>query len=266
MALESKQWYTKTDPEEYVIWYDHPSFIMTLPDILAGVIVMLGGGGMGAFVYTQTRWPVEVAYVMAAVSVVGFLYALLQYLVYKNVYYVVTTHRVMVKTDVIGRSTRSNQVEVVTDVHSSVTPLERLLTTISGNNIGDIKIDTANDAAGGLSLTNVPRVDLVHQHIDLLTSGENIAAQHLSRSDAQRDRSAQGKERQPQQQSRGRHTQSQRSAGARQGNPQESAEQQSQQRGEPREPWNNQNTRTERTGGRSEQNRTPLADDTKREK
>lgn len=169
-SIESSNWYNPTQGEE-ILWKSNPSFIKAAPFMLSGIL-FAGVCLIAAIGVYFTELPVEVAYLLLVFIPFGLIYSTWRMLNFKNTYYVITNRRIIMKKGIYGYDKASKPHRVVLRIDSTVSNFNRMLSTITAENIGDIDIYTADDEGGKFRLADVPEVELAEKYLERLTGSE----------------------------------------------------------------------------------------------
>jgi uncharacterized membrane protein YdbT with pleckstrin-like domain len=144
--------------DESVVLDLHPHWKRLVGPALL-LVVVAGGASYGEFAAPTGTWraPVRIAVAVVAVAVLvrG---ALVPWLRWLTTRYVLTTHRVVVRQGVLGRSGRDIPLTRVTDVAFRRTLLDRLVGS------GSLTIESGGEH-GQAVLPEVPHVELVQREI-----------------------------------------------------------------------------------------------------
>lgn len=168
MGLKDQSWFNPSGDED-VLWYSNPSFVMRLPDISAGFIVAVIALIAALYMYFQTNIPMEVIWVAILIVPVGLFFGSWRLLIYKNTFYVITSHRVIQKRGILGRRSSSKPFTEIVRTDVNITPFEAILSRLSSDNIGDIIVRTADDTGAEFVLEHVPEISKAEAYLERLT-------------------------------------------------------------------------------------------------
>ena len=173
MLGSSMSWYNQAGDEE-ILWKSNPSYVKALPFLLSGLMFFLASGIITLYLYFFTDLPELVAYGSAVLMPFGIIYSAFRMLKFKNTMYVITTRRMIIKEEIVGKATSSIPHREIqrTDIEQS--KKDALLSRITSENIGDLMMYTADDEGGEFKLSNVPELDLAEQYAERL-SGSNLS-------------------------------------------------------------------------------------------
>lgn len=137
---------------------------LVLPAVLVPVVV--GAGSYGAAVVSgSAALPVRVA-ILAVGLLLLILYSLRRFLTWVSTQYVVTTHRVAVRSGVVSRSGRDVPLSRINDVTFHHSLVERLFGS------GTLTIESAGER-GQVELEDVPHVETVQRMIYQLVESDD---------------------------------------------------------------------------------------------
>lgn len=152
--------------DEKVVRHLHPHWITLVPPVLVFVVVAtLTGFGIALVPTTGSRQPLLVAIlVLAVVLLVPF--ALVPVLRWGTTHYVITTHRVMLRTGVLNRQGKDVAYPRITDVAYEQSLWDRIVSS------GTLTIESAGEGPPQV-LDNLPRSDEVQQLINRLVQEDD---------------------------------------------------------------------------------------------
>lgn len=184
MGVESKKWY-QSSPGEKILWESHPSFLLWLPKIAAGVILGLSAFILAPYVQFFTNQPTAVVYILLALIPFGFGMSGFFILKFKKTWYVITNRRVIEKTKIIGRDSSSKPHHEIVRTDVFISTIAAILSRFTSEDIGDIEVRTADDTGEAFRMRQIPEVHLAEKYVDELSSDEdqNIQAMDENRQD-----------------------------------------------------------------------------------
>ena len=152
--------------DEKVVRHLHPHWITLVPPVLVVVVVAaLTGFGIALVPTTGSRQPLLVAIlVLAVVLLVPF--ALVPALRWGTTHYVITTHRVMLRTGVLNRQGKDVAYPRITDVAYEQSLWDRIVGS------GTLTIESAGEGPPQV-LDNLPRSDEIQQLINRLVEEDD---------------------------------------------------------------------------------------------
>lgn len=175
MSGSSMSWYNRAGDEE-ILWKSNPSYVKALPFLLSGLVFSLITVCITLYLYFFTDLPELVAYGAATLIPVGIIYSVIRMLKFKNTMYVITTRRIIIKEEIVGKATSSIPHREIQRTDIKQSKKNALLSWITSENIGDLMMYTADDEGGEFKLANVPELDLAEQYAERL-SGSNLSTQ-----------------------------------------------------------------------------------------
>lgn len=165
MSLESETWFNPGVNEE-VLWYSHPSFVMKLPKLMLGAFISFITLCGLTYGYFATDLPMEVIYSLLLFVPGGAIYSLYELLKFKNTWYVITNRRVISKSKIIGQDTTSKPHRQIVHFDIKVDILDRVISLISPEDIGNIIVRTADDRSEKFVMRNTPAIRLAESHLE----------------------------------------------------------------------------------------------------
>jgi len=178
MSLQSEKWFNPSKGEE-VLWYSHPSFIMRMPQLLSGVVMAILAVVAIIYLYFFQDIPIEVIYLLAALIPISLAFSAYKMIVFKNTWYVITNRRIIEKKKIIGRETTSNPHREVVRVDINVSTFEAIVSKLTGEDIGDMVVRTADDTGERFVIRNIPEISLAESYVERLSgTGPDTPAQY----------------------------------------------------------------------------------------
>lgn len=209
MSIHSEKWFNPSEGEE-VLWYSHPSLIMRLPQLLSGVIMAFFAAVAAVYLYVWQDLPIEIIGLVVAMIPFCLAFSGYQLLRFKNTWYVITNRRIIQKTQILGRGTTSNPHREITRVDISVDAFEWFINKITGEDIGDMIVRTADDSGETAIIENIPEIGLAESYVERLTgTGPDTPARYDAE---EREKHQQEQARKPPEGGRVQETQSEQNA------------------------------------------------------
>jgi hypothetical protein len=178
MSLQSQKWFNPSKGEE-VLWYSHPSFIMRMPQLFAGVVMAILATAASIYLYFFQDIPIEVIYLLLALIPISLAFSGYKMIVFKNTWYVITNRRIIKKKKIIGRETTSNPHREIVRVDVNVSTFEAIVSKLTGEDIGDMVVRTADDTGERFVITNIPEISLAESYVERLSgTGPDTPAQY----------------------------------------------------------------------------------------
>jgi uncharacterized membrane protein YdbT with pleckstrin-like domain len=149
--------------DEQVVKHLHPHWLtLVLPVFAFLVTVALGGYLLGiAPSGSMQNWVRLAIGVVAAIVLIWFV--LVPVLVWKTTHYVITTHRVLIRTGVLNHTGRDIPLQRINDVAFEQTLFDRIIGS------GTLQVESAGES-GQTVLKNIPHSDDVQQLINKLVN------------------------------------------------------------------------------------------------
>ncbi len=147
--------------DEGVVRHLHPHWI-TLVRPVFFFVLLVGGGAFLAAIVPAGSWQPAAWIAIAAVAAILLIWlALVPFLVWRTTHYVLTTHRVLIRTGILHHRGRDIALTRINDVSFEQTLWDRII------GAGTLMVESAGES-GQQVLRNVPHSDRVQQTINRL--------------------------------------------------------------------------------------------------
>lgn len=151
--------------DETVVKELHPHPVTVLGPVVLGLVLTAVAVAIAVITPDSTAANV-LQWVCVAVAVLaGFWFTVVPVLRWRTTHFVITTHRVMVRRGIIGKSGKDITLSKIVDVSFVQTALDRIIRS------GTLHIESAGDSPDE-DLTNIPRSNEVQQLINRLVDDD----------------------------------------------------------------------------------------------
>lgn len=149
--------------DEQVVKHLHPHWLTLVLPVLVFLVTVGLGGYLIAIVPDgdMQKWLQLAIGVVAAIVLIWFV--VVPFLQWKTTHYVITTHRVLIRTGVLSHTGRDIPMQRINDVAFEQTLLDRIL------GAGTLQVESAGET-GQTVLKNIPHSDQVQQTINHLVN------------------------------------------------------------------------------------------------
>jgi uncharacterized membrane protein YdbT with pleckstrin-like domain len=174
--------------DERVVRHLHPHWITLVRPVLVFVLLAGGGAFLAAIVPSgslqQVLW---IAIAAVAAILLGWL-ALIPFLAWRTTHYVLTTHRVLIRSGILHHRGRDIALTRINDVSFEQTLWDRIIGS------GTLMVESAGES-GQQVLRNLPHADRVQQDINRLIEEDHDrrardSARYEARYEAEYERGA----------------------------------------------------------------------------
>lgn len=174
-----RDWYNPV-PDEEVLHISRPSFIRRSPRI---VIPMLTGISIAVlfFYLFFTEESINAFLYVGTVSLLGGVgWGAFELWRLKNHHYVITTKRVIEKTDIFGETTVKKTYDDIVNIDTSQSFSEVVISKIADEELGNITCRTADDTQKIFSLDDVVEFELMKELTETYESRPDITKDELN--------------------------------------------------------------------------------------
>jgi uncharacterized membrane protein YdbT with pleckstrin-like domain len=149
--------------DEQVVKHLHPHWITLVVPVLVFLLTVGAGGYLLSVVpdNSMQNWLRLGIGVLGALLLIGFV--LVPVLRWKTTHYVITTHRVLIRTGVLAHTGRDIPLQRINDVAFEQTLMDRLI------GAGTLQVESAGET-GQTVLKNIPHSDEIQQLINKLVN------------------------------------------------------------------------------------------------
>ncbi|MGI9091975.1 MAG: PH domain-containing protein [Mycobacteriales bacterium] len=152
--------------DERVVEHLHPHWITIVPPVL----ILLVAAGLGGFLAAiapdgSAQGPLRIAIVVVGVLVLVW-FTIIPVLRWRTTHYVITTHRVMIRSGILSHNGHDIPLQRLNDVAFSQSLADRII------GAGSLTLESAGER-GQETLTNVPHSDKVQQLINRLSEEDS---------------------------------------------------------------------------------------------
>ncbi|HET7397166.1 MAG TPA: PH domain-containing protein [Intrasporangium sp.] len=163
----------------------HPHWMTVLVPTFVGVL-LVAGAVVAAWITPDDETGNRFQWVLVAVLVLlSVPFVIVPYLRWRTTHYVITTHRVMVRRGILGKSGKDVTLSKITDVSFEQSLLDRII------NAGSLRIESAGDSPDEL-LRNIPHSNHVQQVINRLVDQDDERRRMVTQARQARRRGADG--------------------------------------------------------------------------
>jgi uncharacterized membrane protein YdbT with pleckstrin-like domain len=152
--------------DEQVVKHLHPHWITLVPPVL----VLLVSAGLGSFIAAiapdgSARTPLRIGVLIVAVLLI-FWFTIYPVLRWRTTHYVITTHRVLIRTGVLNHTGHDIQLQRINDVGYEQSLFERII------GAGSLSIESASEH-GMETLGDIPHADNIQQLLNQLVEADS---------------------------------------------------------------------------------------------
>lgn len=152
--------------DEKVVKHLHPHWITLVPPIA----ILLVTAGLGSFLAAivpdgRAHTPLQIAIGVVGVVVIVW-FVVVPFLRWRTTHYVITTHRVLIRTGILNHTGHDIQLQRINDVGFEQTFWERIIRA------GSLSIESASEH-GQETLADIPRADDIQQLLNRLVEADS---------------------------------------------------------------------------------------------
>lgn len=159
--IANSSWIKLVDGESVQDWA-HPSIYRYLPGFLTGIIVAIIGSTI-PFMIGFSAIKIAISLLLIFVGIIVFF---VEYLLYANIFYVITNKRIFRKKGVLDHTTNDIRYQNIEKINKEISLTGRIL------NFGTLNIETASSEGTDLSLTDFPNWSEAYDKVNTYRENE----------------------------------------------------------------------------------------------